>query len=54
MMAYILVMLAGIAVLVLAPISRERAVRTATQGTAGLVFAVGLVFFMARLFGPMA
>jgi hypothetical protein len=54
MMTYVLVMLAGIAVLVLAPISRERTMRTATQGLAGLVFAVGLVFFMARLFSPMA
>ena len=54
MMTYVLVMLAAIAVLVLGPISRQRAVRTATQGLAGLVFAVGLVFFMANLFGPVA
>jgi hypothetical protein len=49
MMTPILVMLAAIAVLVMAPISRELGIRTATQGLAGLVFAVGLVFFMARL-----
>jgi len=54
MMAYILVMLAGIAVLILAPLSRQRAVRTATQTLAGLVFAVGLVFFVAQLFRPVA
>jgi len=54
MMTYILVMLAGIAVLILAPISRERSTRTATQGLAGLVFAVGLTFFVARLFTPIA
>lgn len=54
MMIYILVMLAGIAVLVMAPLSRERATRTATQGLAGLVFAVGLVFFVAHLFTPVA
>lgn len=54
MLNYILVMLAGISVLMLAPIARERNVRTATQSLAGLVFAVGLVFFMAHLFGPTA
>lgn len=54
MMNYVLVMLAGIAVLVMAPIPRERGMRNATQGLAGLVFAVGLVFFMANLFGPVA
>ena len=54
MMTYILVMLAGIAVLVLAPIPREKVMRTTTQGLAGLVFAVGLVFFVARLFTPVA
>jgi uncharacterized membrane protein YgdD (TMEM256/DUF423 family) len=53
MLVNILVMLAAIAVLVLAPLSREKNVRTATQGLAGLVFAVGLVFFMARLFRPV-
>jgi uncharacterized membrane protein YgdD (TMEM256/DUF423 family) len=54
MMTYILVMLTGIAVLVMAPISREKNTRTATQGLAGLVFAVGLVFFVAHLFTPIA
>jgi uncharacterized membrane protein YgdD (TMEM256/DUF423 family) len=54
MMTNILVMLAGIAVLAMAPISRERYMRTATQSLAGLVFAVGLVFFVARLFSPVA
>jgi len=54
MMTYVLVMLIGIAVLVMAPLSRERGTRNATQGLAGLVFAVGLVFFMARLFTPVA
>ena len=54
MLTHIVVMLAGIAVLALAPISRKRAVRAATQGLAGLVFAVGLVFFMAGLIGPGA
>lgn len=54
MMTYILVMLTGIAVLVMAPLPRQKATRTATQGLAGLVFAVGLVFFVARLFTPIA
>ena len=54
MMTYILVMFAGIAVLVLAPISRERGARNATQGLAGLVFAIGLAFFVARLMTPIA
>lgn len=54
MLTHVLVMLTAIAVLVLAPISRERGIRTATQGLAGLVFAVGLVFLMARLFAPIA
>jgi|KBSSwiStaDraftv2_1062776.scaffolds.fasta_scaffold11876_3 hypothetical protein len=53
MLTYILVMLTGVAVLLMAPISRTRTVRTATQGLAGLVFAVGLVCFMARLFGTV-
>ena len=54
MLSNILVMLTAIAVLVLAPIPRERAMRAATQGLAGLVFAIGLVFFMGRLLGPVA
>ena len=54
MMPYILVMLAAIAVLLMAPIARERLIRTTTQGLAGLVFAVGLVFFVARLIAPVA
>jgi hypothetical protein len=53
MLTYILVMLTGVAVLVMAPLPRERRVRAATQGLAGLVFAVGLVRFMADLFGPV-
>ncbi len=53
-MIHILTMIVAIAVLVLWPLSRERAVRMSSQALAGFVFAAGLVGFVGSLFRPIA
>ena len=46
---YIMAMMAGFAVLVFWPVSRDRLVRASSQSLAALVFSIGLVGAMSRL-----
>lgn len=50
MINYVLAMLAGAAVLMFWPVSRDPLVRMSSRSLAGLVFSVGLLGFLSRLF----
>lgn len=54
MIQYILTMLAGFAVLIFWPVSREKLIRNASKSLAVVVFSVGLLGFMSKLLLPVA
>lgn len=49
---YVMAMLAGAAVLMFWPISRDRFVRNSSRSLAAIVFSIGLLGFMSRLLLP--
>ncbi len=54
MTLYILTMLAGFAVLIFWPVSRDRLIRNASKSLAVVVFSVGLFGLMSKLLLPVA
>ncbi|MBU3992133.1 MAG: hypothetical protein KKA12_06260 [Alphaproteobacteria bacterium] len=53
MTLYILTMLAGFAVLIFWPVSRDKLIRNASKSLAVVVFSVGLVGLMSQLLVPV-
>lgn len=51
---YILTMLAGFAVLLFWPVSRDRVIRASSRSLAAVVFTIGLVGFVSKLLIPVA